>query len=334
MRFSKEVRPARLRVAPAVLVLGLAACGGGQDETLPDAFASEAAVDKDVESNIDATGVEAPLGDIFAPGLGKVPVKFTMDMDVPLESRAGFVDWAVKSRGETAEYAAKRWDRSVALLANKDFASDRERKAFLLTPREAFALPQNLGRAYDHAFLDIGYGVTISGPHAVGRMTSSLEIKPTDKVLEIGTGSGYQSALLSHLTDYVWSIEIIGPLAARTRAIYDALAKRGYDEFGRITSKHSDGYYGWEEAGPFDKIIVTCGVDHIPPPLLQQLKPGGIMVIPVGPPGAQHILKVEKKVDEDGKVTIARSDIYNGKIVPFVPFTKLEGDKIVGTHNK
>jgi protein-L-isoaspartate(D-aspartate) O-methyltransferase len=164
-------------------------------------------------------------------------------------------------------------------------------------------------------------------------MTSTLNIQKGEKVLEVGTGSGYQSAILSHCTDKVWTIEIIKPLAERTRGVYDDLIKRGYSEFKNITTKQADGYYGWEEAGPFDKIIVTCGIDHVPPPLLQQLKPGGIMVIPVGPPGAQHVLKVVKEVDDKGQAKITRSDIYNGKIVPFVPFTKLEGDTIVGSHN-
>ena len=164
-------------------------------------------------------------------------------------------------------------------------------------------------------------------------MTSVLDIKKGDKVLEVGTGSGYQSAFLSNITDKVWTIEIIEPLFNRTRGIYDALIARGYTEFSAITTKHADGYYGWEEAGPFDKIIVTCGIDHIPPPLLQQLKPEGLMVIPVGPPGAQHVLKVVKHAGTDGSVTVTRSDIYNGHIIPFVPFTSLVGDKIKGTHN-
>ena len=138
---------------------------------------------------------------------------------------------------------------------------------------------------YDVDYLDIGFGVTISGPHLVGRMTSSIDVKMGEKVLEIGTGSGYQSAYLSNLTDKVWTIEIIKPLAERTRGVYDALIERGYTEYKAIKSKNADGYYGWEEAAPFDKIIVTCGIDHIPPPLLQQLKPDGIMVIPVGPAG-------------------------------------------------
>jgi protein-L-isoaspartate(D-aspartate) O-methyltransferase len=190
-----------------------------------------------------------------------------------------------------------------------------------------------LKRAYESAFLDINYGVTISGPHLVGRMTSTINVQQGEKVLEIGTGSGYQSAYLSHLTDKVYTIEIIKPLAERTRGIYDALIAKGYTELKNINTKNADGYYGWVDAAPFDKIIITAGIDHVPPDLLQQLKPGGIMVIPVGPPGAQHVLKVNKVQAADGSFNVTRSDIYNGKIVPFVPFTKLEGDKIVGTHS-
>jgi protein-L-isoaspartate(D-aspartate) O-methyltransferase len=168
----------------------------------------------------------------------------------------------------------------------------------------------------------------------VGRMTSSIDVKMGEKVLEIGTGSGYQSAYLSNLTDKVWSIEIIKPLAARTRGVYDKLIERGYTEYKAINSKNADGYFGWEEAAPFDKIIVTCGIDHIPPPLLQQLRTGGVMVIPVGPPGAQRILKVVKEAGAGDQVAVKRSDIYNGRPVPFVPFTKLEGDAVKGTHNQ
>jgi protein-L-isoaspartate(D-aspartate) O-methyltransferase len=239
----------------------------------------------------------------------------------------------VENRGEDPKFLGARFGRFQVMVANKDLANDANKRAFLLTPREEFAY-RHLNRAYEHAFLDIGFGVTISGPHVVGRMTSAIDVKFGEKVLEIGTGSGYQSAYLANLTDKVWTIEIIKPLAERTRGIYDGLIARGYTEFKSIASKPADGYYGWEEAAPFDKIIVTCGIDHIPPPLLQQLKPNGVMVIPVGPPGAQRLLKVVKDQAPDGTLTIARSDIYNGRIVPFVPFTKLDGDVIKGTHNQ
>ena len=105
-------------------------------------------------------------------------------------------------------------------------------------------------------------------------MTNTIDVQFGEKVLEIGTGSGYQSAYLSNLTDKIWSIEIIPALAARTRGVYDALIARGYTEYQSITTKNADGYYGWEENAPFDKIIVTCGIDHVPPPLLRQLKTG------------------------------------------------------------
>ena len=280
-------------------------------------------------------GAAGLMGGALASKLAfaKVSTEFTFDLAPPMDSKEKFIAWAVAQRGEDPQYLAERFDRFVAMVRNEDIWDDRHKRAFLLTPREKFVLQQNLSRAYEHAFLDIGFGVTISGPHIVGRMTSTIDPKKGEKVLEVGTGSGYQSAYLSHLTDQVFTIEIIKPLAERTRATYDALAKDGYSEFGKITSKNADGYYGWEENGPFDKIIVTCGIDHVPPPLLQQLKPNGVMVIPVGPPGAQRVLKVVKSQGADGAVTVARSDIYGGRIVPFVPFTKLEGDSIKGTHN-
>jgi len=252
----------------------------------------------------------------------------------PIDDGAAFVDWMARQRGEERALLERRWARYAALVRNRDLWDERNKRAFLMTPREHFVLPRNLPRAYDHAFLDIGWGVTISGPHLVGRMTSVIDVRPGERVLEVGTGSGYQAAYLSQLTDRVWTVEIIQPLAARTRGIYDALIARGYAELKAISSRHSDGYHGWAEAGPFDKIIVTCGIDHIPPPLLQQLKVGGTMVIPVGPPGAQRVLRVAKEQAAGGAVTVSRSDIYNGRIVPFVPFTKLDGGTIRGTHNR
>jgi len=263
-----------------------------------------------------------------------VPKPYSFDATPPLDSRDGYIGWMVANRGEDPKFLHQHWARYEVLVHNKDVLDDRNKRAFLLVPREEFVLKQNLSRIYDHAFLDIGYGVTISGPHVVSRMTTAIDVKLGEKVLEIGTGSGYQSAYLANLTDKVWSIEIIKPLAERTRGIYDGLIGRGYTEYKAIASKSADGYYGWEEAAPFDKIIVTCGIDHIPPPLLQQLKAPGTMVIPVGPPGAQRVLKVVKEQAPDGNFQIARSDIYGGKIVPFVPLTKLEDGTIKGTHNK
>ncbi len=262
-----------------------------------------------------------------------VPTAYNWKAFPPTDNKDAYIAWMVANRGEDPVYLAQRYDRYDHLLGHRDLFTDRDKRAFLMTPREQFCLPVNLPRVYDRAFLDIGYGVTISGPNLVGRMTSSIDVQFGEKVLEVGTGSGYQSAYLANLTDKIWTIEIIKPLAERTRGIYDGLIARGYTEFGSITSKNADGYYGWEEVAPFDKIIVTCGIDHIPPPLLRQLKTGGIMVIPIGPPGAQHVLKVVKKKGLLGGERIVRSDIYGGSVVPFVPFTKLEGEEIVGTHD-
>jgi protein-L-isoaspartate(D-aspartate) O-methyltransferase len=270
----------------------------------------------------------------FSPFAWAVSKPYSWEAAPPNTSAEAFVKWMVANRAEDAHFLAQRFSRYQTLVANRDVLDDRNKRAFLMTPREEFTLTRNRARSYDHAFLDIGYGVTISGPHVVSRMTSTIDVKFGEKVLEVGTGSGYQSAYLANLTDKVWTIEIIKPLAERTRGVYDALIARGYTEYTAIASKNADGYYGWQEAGPFDKIIVTCGIDHVPPPLLQQLKPDGIMVIPVGPPGAQRLLKIIKEQAADGAIKVARSDIYGGRIVPFVPFTKLDGGAIKGTHNQ
>jgi protein-L-isoaspartate(D-aspartate) O-methyltransferase len=260
---------------------------------------------------------------------------YSWDLNPPVDTRDNFIAWG-KARGEDPVFLGQRWDRFQALLKNKDIWGAATIRAFLMTPREEFASvnPAIYKRAYEHAFLDIGWGVTMSGPHLQARMTNVIDVKRGEKVLEIGTGSGVQSAYIANLTENAYTIEIIKPLADRTRGVYDRLIDKGYTEFKHVKTKAADGYYGWEEAGPFDKIIVTCGIDHVPPPLLQQLKAGGLMVIPVGPPGAQRVLKVAKTQGADGSITTSREDIYGGKIVPFVPFTKLEGDQVVGTHNR
>jgi len=254
-----------------------------------------------------------------APARANVATPFDWGLWPPLSGRDAFVAWMKEKRGEDPGFLGQRWDRYLQLVAHADVWDEADKRAFLMTPREEFVTADNLSRAYEWHHLNIGFGVTITGPHTVARMTNTLAIKRGDKVLEIGTGSGYQSAYLSYLTDGIWSIEIIPALARRTRALYDSLIARGYAEYRAINTKNADGYYGWEDAAPFDKIIVTCGIDHIPPPLLQQLKPHGIMTIPIGPPGAQHILKVVKATGADGAVEVARSDLFGGKIIPFVP---------------
>ncbi len=240
----------------------------------------------------------------------------------PISSKAEFVAWMTANRpAEERKYLERRWDRYQVLLSFNDLGTPGDKRAFLMTPRQEFCLPEDRENAYVGHYLDIGFGVTITPPGTMGRMTSALNIRASDKVLEIGTGSGFQSALLTYLTSRVHSIEIIPELATRTRGVYDRLIGAGYREYAAIATRSGDGYYGWEDAAPFDKIIVTCGIDHIPPPLLQQLKPSGVMVIPIGPPGAQHILKVVKTVGPDGPPSVVRSDIFGGKVIPFVPLS-------------
>jgi len=278
-----------------------------------------------------AAALTAPA--IVRPAFAATIKPYSWDLNPPTDTRENFIAWG-KGRGEDPVFLGQRWDRFQALLKNKDIWGATTIRAFLLTPREEFASvnPAIYKRAYEHNFLDIGYGVTMSGPHLQGRMTNVIDVKRGEKVLEIGTGSGCQSAYIANLTENSYTIEIIKPLADRTRALYDKLIEKGYTEYQHIHTKQADGYYGWEEAGPFDKIIVTCGIDHVPPPLLQQLKAGGVMVIPVGPPGAQHILKIVKEAGAGGQIAVKRSDIYNGRLVPFVPLNKLDGDAIKGTH--
>jgi len=279
-----------------------------------------------------SVGAIAATGLLARPGCANVPQPYDWNTAPPTNSSGDFVDWMVKNRGEDPHFLAERYDRLQALIAHHDLWEKRNIRAYLMTPREEFVTKANLDRAYQVHYIDIGFGVTITGPHTVARMTNTIDPKRGEKVLEIGTGSGYQSAYLSNLTDKVWSIEIIRPLFERTRRLYDSLIARGYSEYKSITTKNADGYYGWPEHAPFDKIIVTCGIDHVPPPLLQQLKDDGIMVIPVGPPGAQHVLKVTKKAGTGGAITVARTDIYGGSIINFVPFTKLVDGVINGRH--
>jgi len=154
-------------------------------------------------------------------------------------------------------------------------------------------VPQNQKRfAYENRPLPIGHGQTISQPYIVALMTELVEPDPDDVVLEVGTGSGYQAAILAELVGHVYSMEIIAALAERARGDLDAL---GYEN---ITTRLGDGYYGWKEHGPFDAIVVTAAASHVPPPLIEQLKPGGRMVIPVGSRFmTQTLLLLEKSAD-------------------------------------
>ena len=176
-------------------------------------------------------------------------------------------------------------------------------------PRHEFVPKEQISFAYvDHA-LSIGEGQTISQPYIVAYMTQSLNLKAGSRVLEIGTGSGYQAAVLAEITSEVYSIEIVPELAVKARA---TLARLGYSE---ISLKIADGYNGWKEFAPFDAIIVTAGAEEIPQPLIDQLVVGGRMIIPVGPNGGvRQLVQLDKKQKGVKK--------KNLMAVRFVPFTR------------
>lgn len=158
----------------------------------------------------------------------------------------------------------------------RDINDERVLAVMEMVPRHRF-VPDNLvTNAYDDRPLPIGYGQTISQPYIVALMTQELKLSKDDKVLEIGTGSGYQAAVLAELIKEVYTIEIVEPLA---KSAEERLKREGYSN---IQVKNADGYYGWEEKAPFDAIIITAAVNHIPPPLIRQLKDGGKLILPLG----------------------------------------------------
>ena len=177
-------------------------------------------------------------------------------------------------------------------------------------PRHEFVPTALQNQAYADSPLPIGHGQTISQPYIVAEMTRLLQLTEDARVLEVGTGSGYQAAVLTHFTPHVYTIEIIEPLAASAA---ERLRRLGYT---RVTTRHGDGYYGWPEKAPFDAIVVTAAAGEIPPPLVAQLKNGGRMVIPVGSAfGTQSLMRVTK--DESGRV---RTESLMP--VRFVPLTR------------
>jgi protein-L-isoaspartate(D-aspartate) O-methyltransferase len=224
---------------------------------------------------------------------------------------------AIAASAEDAGYTAARAAMVEELRLYAQFVDDPDEArvsdavmASLNTVKRHELVPLPERRfAYENRPLPIGYSQTISQPYIVALMTELIEPDADDVVLEVGTGSGYQAAILAELVDHVYSIEIIDALATRAKS---DLARLGYKN---ITTRLGDGYYGWEEHGPFDAIVVTAAASHVPPPLIEQLKPGGRMVIPVGGRFmTQTLLLLEKT--EKGKIITRQFGA-----VRFVPLT-------------
>jgi protein-L-isoaspartate(D-aspartate) O-methyltransferase len=211
------------------------------------------------------------------------------------KQRAAMVEAIAASVQHSSDYTGRR-KLSPAVMA-----------AMATVPREVFVLPQYRDQAYDNTPLPIAEGQTISQPLIVALMTDLLDPAPDDIVFEVGTGSGYQAAVLSRLVKHVYTIEIHEPLADTAARALTSIA------YTNVTVKAGDGYAGWPEHAPFDGIIVTAAPDHIPAPLLEQLKPGGKLVIPVGTElGYQELVLIEKA--EDGQ--ISRRAVLPVRFVP------------------
>jgi len=207
-------------------------------------------------------------------------------------------------------YAALRERMVREQLAAAGIRNERVLAAMRRVPRHEFVPPELRDRAYDDGPLPIGHEQTISQPYIVALMTELADIQPGERVLEVGTGSGYQAAVLAELGAQVWTIEIVEALA---RSAESTLRRLGYHD---IRTRQGDGWQGWPEAAPFDAILVTAAPPHVPPALLAQLAPGGSLVIPVG--RWWQMLEVHHK-DSEGRVTVRRvADVR------FVPMTGKE----------
>ncbi len=206
-----------------------------------------------------------------------------------------FLIIGVSGFAEESQYTERRNDLVKHYIENEGIRDPEVLQAMYSVPRHEFVPDEVRKYAYEDRPLPIGMGQTISQPYIVAYMTELLKIDKNSKVLEIGTGSGYQAAVLAEIVKDVYSIEIFPELGEKAQERFERL------EYQNVTAKIGDGYYGWEEFAPFDGIIVTCAADHIPPSLIKQLKPGGKMVIPVGGVFQVQILMLVTK-DEEGKV--------------------------------
>jgi protein-L-isoaspartate(D-aspartate) O-methyltransferase len=208
-----------------------------------------------------------------------------------------------------SDFAQRRLDMVERQIRQRGVVDPRVLDAMRSVPRERFVPAEAVPNAYDDSPLSIGYGQTISQPYIVAYMSEALGVQPGHKVLEIGTGSGYQAAVLGRLAREVYTIEIVPELARSAGATLRDLGMTN------VQVRQGDGYLGWPEHAPFDRIMVTAAPDRIPMPLIEQLAPGGRLVIPVGAQGREQWMTI---VDRTGKGTVERRTIP----VQFVPFTR------------
>ena len=208
---------------------------------------------------------------------------------------------------DTQKYKSLRENMIRDQIISRGIRDKKVLNALRKVPRHVFVDQSYKNSAYDDRPLPIGYGQTISQPYIVALMTESLNLSGNEKVLEIGTGSGYQVAVLAQISKEVYTVEIVTPLYRKNKKLLK--------EHKNIKMSNHDGYLGWEEHSPYDRIIVTAAPDHIPQPFIEQLADGGIMVIPVGPSSWNQILyKVIKNGSEIRKISICD--------VAFVPLTR------------
>jgi len=196
---------------------------------------------------------------------------------------------------DEAEYRRRRESMVARQIENRGVVDPEVLEAMRSVPRHLFVPPSECRFAYEDRALPIACGQTISQPYIVALMTELIEVSPSDRVLEVGTGSGYQSAVLGSIVDEVYTVEIYEELG---RAAHQLLRELGYTS---VHTRVADGYYGWPKHAPFDAIMVTCAIDHIPPPLLEQLAVGGRMCLPLGHPFMVQRLVLVTKEEEGVK---------------------------------
>lgn len=197
------------------------------------------------------------------------------------------------TREDSSNYRLQREKMVSSQIRSRGISDKKVLNAMTQVARHDFVPEELIPQAYADHPLPIGEGQTISQPYIVALMTASLKLKGDERVLEIGTGSGYQAAILANIVEKVYSIEIRKKLYEKTSRLLDSL---GYTS---VKTRHGDGYFGWPEAAPFDGIMITAAVDHIPPPLLKQLKDGGRLILPLGNPFSYQNLSLVTKHGED-----------------------------------